>query len=336
LRPRASGGLDTPRSASPTTDPEAYKLYLKGRYHLGKMTEGDYRSALKYFDRAIGLDPTFALAYCGLSGAYGALYGTFLPAAEGMPKAKAAALRALELDPNLAEAHGLLAGVQMMYEWDWRGAEQSTRRALELKPSDAGIRSTYGWLLVVLGRLDEAAIQLNQARKLDPLSMHLEVTAAWPLFYGRRYEEAISVLRKTVAADSSFLGAQFRLAEAYTLNGEFEPARARWQSVRALMGDHSDVLGRVGYLHAVSGQRSKAYAILDTLRARYQKGLSDEPYDIAMVYTGLGEKEKALDWLETAYAERSSWLTFAKVSAELDPLRAEPRFGALLHKLHFD
>ncbi len=118
------------------------------------MTEGDYRNALKYFDEAIGLDPTFALAYAGLAGAYGALYGTFLPAAEGMPKAKAAALRALDLDPNLAEAHGSLGGVQMMYEWDWRGAEQSIRRAVELKPNDAGARASYGWLLVVLGRFD--------------------------------------------------------------------------------------------------------------------------------------------------------------------------------------
>jgi TolB-like protein/Tfp pilus assembly protein PilF len=333
LSPRAAGALDTSRATSPTDSPEAYKLYLKGRYHLGKMTEGDYRNALKYFDEAIGLDPTFALAYTGLAGAYGALYGTFLPAAEGMPKAKAAALRALELDPNLAEAHGSLGGVQMMYEWDWRGAERSFRRAVELKPNDAGTHSSLGWLLIVLGRFGEAAGQLNQARQLDPLSLHVEVTAVWPLFYGRRYDEAIDALRKTVSADSSFVGAQFRLAEAYTLKGEFGQAQARWQAVRALIGDHSDVLGRLGYLYAVSGQRQKAYAIADTLRARYHKGLSDEPYDIAVVYTGLGETEKALGWLETAYEERSSWITFAKVSAELDPLRAEPRFRALLEKL---
>ncbi len=166
--------------------------------------------------------------------------------------------------------------------------------------------------------------------------MHLEVTAVWPLFYGRRYVEAIAELRKTVVADSSFVGAQFRLAEAYTLKGEFGAAEARWRLVRALIGDHSDVLGRLGYLYAVSGQRQKAYAIADTLRARFRKGLSDEPYDIALVYTGLGEKVKALGWLEKAYEERSSWMTFAKVSAELDPLRAEPRFRALLKKLRLD
>ena len=336
LSPRAAAGLDTSRATSPTDNPEAYKLYLKGRYHLGKMTEGDYRSALTYFDEAIGLDPTFALAYSGLSGAYGALYGTFLPAAEGMPKAKAAAQKALDLDPFLADAHASLGGVQMNYEWDWHGAEQSFRRAIELKPNDAGAHFLYGYLLVVLGRFREATSQLNQARQLDPLSLHIEVTAVWPLFYGRRYDEAIAALRKTVASDSSFVGAQFRLAEAYTLKGEFGNARARWRAVQALIGDHSDVLGRLGYLYAVSGERQKAYAIVDTLRARYHKGRSDEPYDVAVVYTGLGEKERALGWLETAYEEHSSWMTFAKVSAELDPLRAEPRFRALLEKLQLN
>ncbi len=336
LSPRSAGGLDTSRAAGPTDDPDAYKVYLKGRYHLGKMTEGDYREALKLFDRAIGLDPTFALAYSGLSAAYNALYGTFLPAAEGMPKAKAAALKALQLDPDLAEGHANLGGVQMMYEWDWQGAERSFRRAVELKPHDAGIRFGYGYLLVVLGRFAEAAVQLNQARQLDPLSLHIEVTSVWPLFYGREYGEVIAALRKTVAGDSSFLGARFRLAEAYALNREFGQAEAQWRSVRAIMGDHPDVLGRIGYLYAVSGQRPKAYAIADTLRSRYTKGRSDEPYDIALVYTGLGEKEKALDWLETAYEERSSWMTFAKVSAELDPLRGEPRFRALLRKLGLD
>jgi serine/threonine-protein kinase len=336
LSPRAAGRLDTSRAASPTDNAEAYKLFLKGRYHLGKMTEGDYRTALRYFDQAIGLDPTFAGAYSGLSDAYGALHGTFLPAPEGMPKAKAAALRALELDPSLAEAYVSLGGVQMSYEWDWPGAEQSFRRATELKPGYAGARSLYGYLLVILGRFDEAAVHLDQARQLDPLSMHIEVTAVWPLYYGRRYDEAIHALRKIVAADSGFVGAQFRLGEAYALKGEYDSAEARLKTARTLIGDHPDVLGRLGYLRAVSGQREKAYAIADTLRARYSKGRSDEPYDIAVVYTGLGEKEKALDWLETAYQERSSWLPFAKVSAELDPLRAEPRFRALLRKLRLD
>jgi serine/threonine-protein kinase len=325
-----------PAVGRPTDNPEAYRLYLKGRYHLGKQTEADFRAALRYFDQAIGLDPTFALAYVGLSGAYGALYGTFLPAAEGMPKAKAAALKALELDPDLPDAHGILAGVQTMYEWDWQGAERSLRRALELRPNDPGFRSGYGWLLVVLGRLREATPHLDRAHQLDPLSMHGEVTSVWPLYYGHRYDEAIAALRKTVATDSSFVGAQFRLGEAYMHKGEFGPAEARLQAARALIGDHPDVLGRLGYLYAKSGRRQKAQVIADTLRARYQKGRSDEPYDLAIVYIGLGDKEKALDWLDTAYAERSSWMVFAKVSPELDALRSEPRFQGLLRQLHLD
>ena len=335
LRPGMANELDTARTG-PTDNPEAYKLYLKGRYHLGKQTEADFRAAVRYFDQAIGLDPTFALAYSGLSGAYGSLYGTFLPAADGMPKAKAAALKALELDPELADGYSTLGGVQMTYEWDWRGAERSFQRAVELQPSDAGARGIYGSLLVVLGRFDEAAIQLDQARRLDPLSLHIEVTATWPLYYGRRYDEAIAALRKTVAADSSFVGAQFRLGEAYIHKGEFRLAEARLQAASALIGNHSDVVGRMGYLYAVSGRREEARVIVDTLRARYRKGRSDEPYDLAIVYAGLGEKEKALDWLDTAYAERSSWVTFVKVSPELDTLRNEPRFQALLGKLALD
>jgi serine/threonine protein kinase/tetratricopeptide (TPR) repeat protein len=329
----ATVGLDTSPAGAPTQSPEAYKLFLKGRYHLGKMTEGDYRTALKYFDQAVGLDPTFALAYSGMSDAYGALYGTFLPTEEGMPKAKASALRALELDPSLAEAYVSLGSVQMSYEWDWQGAEQSFRRAVELKPSYASARHLYGYLLVILGRFDEAAMHLDRARQLDPLSMHIEVTAVWPLYYRRKFGEAIEALSKTVAADSSFVGAQFRLGEAYALSGQFGAAEARLQAARQLIGDHADLLGRLGYVYAKSGRREKARAIADSLHARYRKGRSDEPYDLALVYIGLGDKERALDWLETAFAERSTWLAFTKVSPELDPLRDEPRFRRLLERL---
>jgi tetratricopeptide (TPR) repeat protein len=188
----------------------------------------------------------------------------------------------------------------------------------------------------MLGRLRDAAVQLDLARQLDPLSLHLEVTAAWPFYYGRQYDEAITAPRKTVSSDSTFVGAQFRLGEAYIHNGEFALAEERLQAARALVGDHPDVLGRLGYLYAVSGRQQQARAIVDTLRARYQKGRSDEPYDLAVVYTGLGEVGRALDWLDTAFMERSTWIAFLKVSPELDPLRAEPRFRSLLQKVHLD
>jgi len=303
---------------------------------MGKLTERDFRAALSLYDSAIGLDPTFALAYSGLSGAYAALYGTFLSAAEGMPKAKAAALRALQLDASLAEAYVSLGGVQMSYEWDWKGAEQSFRRAVELKPGLATARHGYGWLLTILGRLDEAETQLKYARQLDPLDLNIEVMQAWPYYYSRRFGEAIELLRKTVRADSNFLGGQFRLGEAYAYEGVFDSAEARLQAARALMGNHPDVLGRLGYVYALSGRRHKARAIADTLRSHYKKGQTDEPYDLAVVYTALGEKDRAIDWLDTAYAERSTWVPFAKVSPELDSLRSEPRFRAFLKKLRLD
>jgi serine/threonine-protein kinase len=336
LSPQAVAGLAPSGDGKATDNPEAYKLFLRANYHMGKLTERDFRAALNLYDSAIGLDPTFALAYSGLSGAYGALYGTFLSAAEGMPKAKAAALRALQLDASLAEAYVSLGGVQMSYEWDWKGAEQSFRRAVELKPGLATARHGYGWLLTILGRLDEAETQLKYARQLDPLDLNIEVMQAWPYYYSRRFGEAIELLRKTVRADSNFLGGQFRLGEAYAYEGVFDSAEARLQAARALMGNHPDVLGRLGYVYALSGRRHKARAIADTLRSHYKKGQTDEPYDLAVVYTALGEKDRAIDWLDTAYAERSTWVPFAKVSPELDSLRAEPRFRAFLKKLRLD
>jgi tetratricopeptide (TPR) repeat protein len=189
---------------------------------------------------------------------------------------------------------------------------------------------------VFLGRLGEAATQLDQARQLDPLSLNIEVTATWPLLYGRRYDEVIDAARKTVAGDSSFIGAQFVLAQAYMAKGEFGPAEARLQVMRSLVGDHADVLGRLANLYAVSGQRQRALAIADSLRARYRKGGADEAYALGVAYIGLGDKERALDWLETAYADRSTWMSLAKVHPELNPLRGEPRFRMLLQKLRLD
>jgi eukaryotic-like serine/threonine-protein kinase len=335
LSPRAAG-LPSSRARKATDNPEAYKLYLRANYHMGKLTEPDFRAALNLYDSAIGLDPTFALAYSGLSGAYAGLYGTFLSAAEGMPKAKAAALRALDLDSSLPEGYVALSAIQSQYEWDWRGAEQSMLRAIELNPSIGLARSAYGWLLTILGRPEEAAVQLNRARQLDPLDLNLEVMMAWPYYYTRRFDEAIELLKKTVLGDSSFVGAQFRLGEAYAYKGVFDSAEARLQAARALIGDHPDVLGRLGYVYARSGRREMARAIADTLRSRYRKGRSDEPYDLAVVYTGLGEKDLAIDWLDTAYAERSTWIQFAKVSPELDSLRSEPQFREFLKKLRLD
>nr|MBA3556053.1 protein kinase [Gemmatimonadales bacterium] len=336
LSPRAAARLNTSGVTSITDNPEAHKLYLRGRHHVGKHTEEDLRRAVRYFNQAIGLDPTFALAYSGLADAYGALYSAFLPPAEGMPKAKAAARRALELDPSLAEASTSLGNILMWYDWDWAGAEQSFRRAVELNPSYATARHYYGELLVFLGRWSEAVSQLDQARELDPLSLNIEVTAAWPLLYGRRYDETIDAVRKTVAADSSFIGAQFVLAQAYMAKGEFGPAEARLQVMRSLIGDHPDVLGRLANVYAVSGQRQMALTIVDSLQARYHKGGADEAYALGVAYTGLGDKERALDWLETAYADRSTWMNLTKVHPELDPLRGEPRFQALLQQVGLD
>jgi serine/threonine-protein kinase len=333
LSPKSATGLASSPSGKPTDNPEAYKLFLRANYHMGKLTERDFRAALHLYDSAIGLDPTFALAYSGLSGAYAGLYGTFLSAAEGMPKAKAAALRALELDSSLAEGYVALSAIQSQYEWNWKGAERSLLKAIELNPGITVARSAYGGLLTVLGRLDEAATQLQWARQHDPLDLNLEVMMAWPDYYSRRFDEAIERLGKTVRGDSSFVGGQFRLGEAYAYKGVFDSAEARLEAARGLIGNHPDILGRLGYVYARSGRPEKARAIIDTLRSHYKKGKSDEPYDLAIIYTALGEKGRALDWLDTAYVERSTWIQFAKVSPELDSLRSMPRFQAFLKKV---
>ena len=304
------------------------------------MTEGDYRDALKIFRPGYRHGSHVRLGLCRpLSNAYSAplwhLPARCRRAAEG----EGGGEKALELDPDLAEAHANLGGFpQMSHEWDWQSAERSFRRAVELKPNDAQvIRFGYGYLLVVLRPVRRGRDPVEPCQATGSAVDAHRGPGPWLLLDdGRNYREAIAALRRTVAGDSSFVGAPFQLSAVYLAKGELGPAQARLSVLRSLMGDHPDVLGRLGNLYAVSGQREKAHAIADTLKGRYHKGAADEAYALAVVHTALGETERALDWLETAYAERSTWMNLARVHPELDPLRSQPRFRALLEKLKLD
>jgi TolB-like protein/thioredoxin-like negative regulator of GroEL len=317
-----------------TDNTEAYQLYLKGCYFLNKYTKGDGEKGLDYFRRAIEMDPTYALAYVGLADYYYRVSTTYLPPRKALPKARAAAVKALEIDDQLAEAHTSLAYTMMLYDWDWAGAEREFKRAIELKPGDATAHRWYGLYLVFMGRFDESLAEMERAYALDPLSLQVNVSLAAPFYFARRYERAMEQFHKTLEMDQNFWPAHYLLGWVYQERGEFADAVGEFQKAKAL-DDTPMILGGLGYAYAAAGKRSAAQKVLDEL-----KGLSKKryvsPYFVAIVHAGRGDKDQAMEWLERAYEDRSEMLAWLKVGPELDRLRADPRFADLMRRVGFE
>ncbi len=314
----------------------AYDLYLKGHYYYGKFETDDVRRALQYFSQAIDVDPTFALGYAGLSDAYYQLSTRWIPADQAMPKARAAATHALELDSELAEAHVALSRVQAYWEYDWDGAERSLRRALALKPGLASVHEAYGLLLMFRGRSDSALAQLRKAQELDPLAPGIAEEAVWPLFLGGRVTEALEAYGRVAQGyQTDGLGAS--LGEMHVLLGEYSTAIELIEKYNAKHQDmdarYYAVLARA--YHAV-GREQDAHAILDMLLARSHERDFGNSYMLAILYAGLGERERALEWLERCDSVRNENIVLTKVDPELASLRSEPRFEALLRRIGLD
>jgi TolB-like protein/Flp pilus assembly protein TadD len=315
-----------------TENPEAYQLYLKGRYHLTLTTEAELKKAVGYFKQAIALDPNYALAYAGLADAYMFISDMYLPIKEAMPMARAAAQEALKLDETLAEAHAALGGVKMQFDWEWAEAEREYRRAIELNPSYALVHNGYGILLVYLGRFDEARAQTNRARELDPLSPFVQVGAVWPVYFGRQYDQAIEQLRQIAAWNPEFVNVYINLGWAYTHKGMYEEAIAALNKAKSL-SDNWLIAAHLGYVYARAGKRDEARKALAELQARAKREhISD--YGFAVVYVGLGEKDQAFAALEKAYEARVDFLFWLKVEPLFDELRLDPRFTDLLRRMN--
>jgi tetratricopeptide (TPR) repeat protein len=287
--------------------------------------------AIQLFLQSTHLDPAYAPAWVGLADAYSllSLYGT-LPPREVYPRAKAAALSALHLDPVLAEAHNALAVVDLFYEWDWAAAEAAFRRALELNPAYADGHQRYGMYLTVMGRFDEATEALRRAKTADPLSRIIATIAAYPAYYSRDYAAAIRQLRQVVQVDPQFSMAHFRMGLAYAHDGRFDDALAELWIARSLSNDR-DVIAALGRVYGLMGRRDEAERQIAELQARAER-IFVTAYALAIIYAALGDHERALELLEQAVDERSYWVIYLNVDPALDPLRGLPRFEELRHR----
>jgi serine/threonine-protein kinase len=316
-----------------TENQEAHNLYLRGRHYWNQRTEDGLNKSIVSFERAVALDPKFALAYAALadSRALLASYG-LSPPRQIMPKAKAAAIQALELDEGLGEAHASLAFVRFLYEWDWQGAERAYKRASELNPGYAIMHHWYAGYLRAMGRLDEALAESRQAQALDPLSPAIGRDLGRVFHCQRRYDQAIEQYRKTLELEPGFPSGYLHLGLAYAQKATYPEAVAACQKARELRGANPLTLAGLGYCYGRWGKRDKAEELLAELkRVSAQKYVS--AFDLALIHIGLDQKDQAFEWLDKAREDRDGWLVWLNVDPVFDSLRPDPRFAALLKKV---
>ena len=313
---------------------QSYENYLKGRYYWNKRSQEGLTKAIDYFQLAIEKDPNYALAYAGLADCYSiigsAIVGT-VPASGVAPQARAAALKSLELDDTLAEAHTSLATVRFNYDWDWNAAASGFRRAVELNPSYATAYQRNSLYLMSMGRTSESIAEMNRAHDLDPLSISMNFSLGWRLYMAREYDQAIEQLRNTIDMDPAFVLPHLVLGQAYEQKKAYDQAIAELRRATELSLGSPPVLAALARTLAVSGRITEARNLLEQLQLSKRQYVS--PFYVAIVYAGLGENERALDWLEKAYADHSNAIVFLKVDPQLDTLRSYPRFHELQRKL---
>lgn len=314
---------------------QSYENYLKGRYFWNKRSQEGLTKAIDYFQLAIEQDPNYALAYAGLADCYSiigsAIVGT-VPTAEVAPKARAAALKSLELDNTLAEAHTSLATVRFNYDWDWNAAASEFRRAVELNPSYATAYQRNSLYLMSMGRTSESIAEMNRAHDLDPLSISTNFSLGWRLYMAREYDQAIEQLRNTIDMDPEFVLPHLVLGQAYEQKKMYDQAITELRRAAEISQSSPPAIAALARTYAVSRRGTEARKLLDQLMEQSKKRYVS-PFYVAIVYAGLGENDQALDWIEKAYKDRSNAIVFVKVDPQLDTLRSAPRFQSLLHRL---
>jgi TolB-like protein/Tfp pilus assembly protein PilF/tRNA A-37 threonylcarbamoyl transferase component Bud32 len=313
-------------------DPEALEAYLKG--------EAAERMdiAIKYFQQAIEKDPNYAMAYAGLADAYSGLGNNELVSPqESYPKAKAAAMKALEFDDTLVDAHLTLGWSKLRFDWDWSGAEGEYRRALQLNPSSADAHAMYSEFLLLTGRVDEAKAETRQGQELDPLSSFPYWELGNVFLCSRQYDRAIEQLRKTMEifrSEERDASAHFLLGRSYKGKGMFKEAIAEQEKAVALFPETPLYLGMLGNIYGSAGKKAEALKVLDQLKEQSKRKYV-APYDIALVYIGLGDKDQAIAWLEKAFRAHSNDMSNLKQDPTFDPLRSDPRFQDILRRMNF-
>jgi eukaryotic-like serine/threonine-protein kinase len=337
LRVSLSSGDSTRLGATQRqVNPDAYQAYLRGAYFLGKVSGADFRKAIGYFQQAIDAEPFYAAAYVGLANCYSELgYYALGTPEETFPKSRAAALKALEMDPKSATAYSALARVQMLYSWEFAAADRNHRRATELEPRATGphgVHGAYNFFLAVMNRPDEAIAEARLAVELDPLSLLTQAAAARPYYNARRYPEAITQAKRALEIDSTFSRAHYWLGMSYEQTGRLPEAIQEFKETIKQAGPIPVYSAALGHAHAIAGQRAEAHRILAELEVRAKREYIS-PVDIAMIYSGLGEQDRAFEWLERGFAGRAYALVFLPTDPRFDRLRSDKRYAALMRRV---
>jgi len=318
-----------------TENAAAYQAYLKGRYHWNQRTAKALRKAIESFEEAIKLDSDYALAYAGLADCYclASIYGAAPPKAV-MPRAKAAAMKALDLDDGLAEAHTSLAAALVWFDWDWDASESEFKRAVELNPHYAVAHHWYGSvLLAAQGRFDEALASEMRALELEPLSLVINSNLGFICYQAGRFDDAMRHLVRTLEMDDNFVYARFHLGLCHAHLGSYDKAIAELERAMEQAGGRGALIqAALGYVCGVAGRRDEALRILAQLQT-FPMNRDVSPFYLAMIYSGLGEKEQALKWLESAYEERYNWLVWLRTEQMFEPLRGEKMFIDLSRRI---
>lgn len=335
LRLKLTGDQKDQITRKNTKDSEAYQLYLKGRYHWNKLTVEGTRKAIDYFQQAIVKDPSFALAYAGLADAYGLVLGdTNIRPREAVPKAIEAANRALQLDNTLAEPLTVKAVIACIYDYDFPKCEEMCQQAIRANPNYAIAHHQFAWSLTTQGKFSQAILEFQKAQQLDPLSVLIQLDLTAPYAYAGRFDQAFQEIRKAEEMDPNFWLVHWGYGFAYNLKGEYPMAEKPLR--RALDLDRNPVvLSLLGYTYAKLGKKAEAEELLRELESLSQQRYVS-PYHQALIYTGLDQKDKALEMLEKTYEEHDLWFAFLKIEKKLDPLRSDPKFQELYSYIKFN
>ncbi len=332
LRLKLSGADERRAMRQYAMNSEGYQLYLKGHYYASRYTKDGFNKGIEYFEQAIAKDPNFALAYTGLAFCYlNQIDWVFAPK-DSVPKARQAIENALRIDPALAEAHTMRAMLLLQYDWDWVQAEQGFRKALELDPNYALGRSFLAWYLAAMGRFDEAIAEDKRALDLDPLSSAVNADLGWDLYLARRYDEAIEQLRRAVDLEANYWVSLVLLGRCYEETGKPREAVAAFEKARQVENSIPEVLAALGHGYAIAGRRAEALKVIRDLQEKSKREFVPS-YSIATVYTGLGMKEQAIQYLIKSFDEGSYYMIHLKVEPILDPLRSDPRFTDIMRRV---
>jgi serine/threonine-protein kinase len=330
LRLRLSGVEQKQLVRHYATNSEAYRLYLQGRYNWNKRTAEGLQKGIEYFNQAIAQDRNYALAYSGLADCY-ALLNVYnvTPAIESYAHAQAAAKQALAIDESIAEAHASLAFVDYRYDWKWQESEEQFKQAIKLNPNYATAHQWYSAFLAASGRHNEAVAEIRRARELEPFSLTIYSDLVRHLYYARRYDEAAQECAKLIEMDQAFARGHVELGQILIQKGMLEEAIKEFHKALDLSVNNIGALTGLGHAQAVSGKKSEATKVLEQLNVLSKKQYVS-PYHSAVIYAGLGEKQRAIEWLEKSRDERFNWIPFIQVDPVFDPIRSEPKFREIV------